>query len=165
MAATTHTRAVHAFCVITMLGCGSGPRTSDDADLFDSPRVETEVRAMLEAYGDAMRHDGLLGEFPFLDTSDAFFWVPPGYAGPIGIDSVHAVLRRNAPGLRHIDPRWNELRIEPLGERHALYTGSLRLESISMKGDTSIIRLLETGLVVKRPDGWKLLGGQSALAP
>lgn len=132
---------------------------------MDPQNVEEEVRAMFQAYGDALRRDGLLGELPYLDTSAAFFWVPPGYAGPIGIDSVRAVLQRNAPSLQSLDPQWQDLQVNALSDTLAVYTGRLHSIAVSKEGDTTRSELLETGIVVKRADGWKLLCGQTAVAP
>lgn len=120
---------------------------------------------MFAQYADAQRAQGLLGELPFLDTSKAFFWVPPGYSSAIGSDSVRMIVEQSAPNLRMIDPRWRSLRIEPLDDSMAAYTGELSSTTVGLNNDTTRSVLLETGVVVKRADGWKLLCGQTGLAP
>ncbi|QQR86043.1 MAG: hypothetical protein IPJ76_15760 [Flavobacteriales bacterium] len=136
-----------------------------EAHRYEPQRIEAEVRAMFEQYANAQRSQGLRGELPFLDTSNAFFWVPPGYAGPIGFDSVRTIVERTAPTLRAIDPRWRALRIEPMNDSMAAYTGELEAVTVGMNDNTTRTTLLETGFVVKRADGWKLLCGQTCYAP
>lgn len=120
---------------------------------------------MFRDYADACERDGLLGEFAFLDSSAAFFWVPPGFGGPIGLDSVHAVLRKNAPSIRAMDTQWKQLRVDVLGDSLASYTGLMHATTVTVQNDTQHVDLLETGLVVKRGTGWKLLSGQTSVAP
>jgi len=57
------------------------------------------------------------------------------------------------------------LRVEPLNDSLAVYTGLLHATVIGAHNDTTHTDLLETGFVVKRSDGWKLLCGQTAVAP
>ncbi|MEJ2004719.1 MAG: hypothetical protein P8X57_07100, partial [Cyclobacteriaceae bacterium] len=58
-----------------------------------------DAMAMLKAYHQAMESDGLMAEFDFLDDSEAFFWIPPGYDSPLDYDSVRAVIEMNAEGI------------------------------------------------------------------
>lgn len=132
--------------------------------MFDPSSTEAEVRIMFDQYASALRTHGLLHELPYLDTSAAFFWVPPGYSGAIGLDSIRTILERNAPALKRIDPHWSNLRIEPLNDSLAAYTGQLESVTVGLNNDTMRTSLLETGLVVKRADGWKLLCGQTGIA-
>ena len=55
--------------------------------------------------------------------------------------------------------------MEPLNDSLAVYTGLLHATVIGAHNDTTHTDLLETGFVVKRSDGWKLLCGQTAVAP
>ena len=118
---------------------------------------------MLHAYLDAMREGGLEAEFNYLDSTDAFFWVPPGYDSWISYDSVAAVLRAMAPTLRSTDYRWKSLRIDPISEDRAIYTGTLTGALTDTSGQVTNLSMIETGTVIRREDGWKLLNGQSAL--
>lgn len=123
--------------------------------------IEQEVRTMLKAYDDSVRIKGLEGEFFFLDNSDEFYWVPPGYKYAINYDSVATILHQNAPSFDYIDNNWDTLRILPLSKNYASFTGIVKSVSITTENDTIRMKLSETGLVVKRKTGWKLLSGQT----
>lgn len=128
---------------------------------FNKASIEADVRTMLQAYDDSVRANGLNGEFDFLDNSDEFYWVPPGYQYAISYDSVTAILRRNAPKLSYVNNSWDTLRIKALSKNYALFSGVVNSTVITSTNDTLKMKLAETGLVVKRKTGWKLLSGQT----
>lgn len=126
--------------------------------------VRTEVRAMFDAYHHTIAEEGLTGEFPFLDDSPDFFWVPPGYQTALSYDSVRAILERNAHAYANVQFHWDTLDIFPLAPHIASYTGIVGGTMTDTSGMTTQVGVIETGVVIKRSDGWKLLCGQSALA-
>lgn len=132
-------------------------------DRFDKDSIEKEVHTMLKAYDDAVRAKGLDGEFDFLDDSDEFYWVPPGYKYAITYDSVATILRQTAPRLSHVDNEWDTLRIQALSKNYASFSGVVKSMAVTSKGDTIRMKLAETGLVVRRKTGWKLLSGQTTV--
>lgn len=151
--------ALPVLLVLLASGCNT-PSSFTEAE---QQRVTAEVDSMLHAYLDAMREGGLEAEFDYLDSTDAFFWVPPGYDSWISYDSVAAVLRAMAPTLRSTDYRWKSLRIDPISEDRAIYTGTLTGALTDTSGQVTNLSMIETGTVIRREDGWKLLNGQSAL--
>ena len=68
-----------------------------------------------------------------------------------------------APTLRSTDYRWKSLRIDPISEDRAIYTGTLTGALTDTSGQVTNLSMIETGTVIRREDGWKLLNGQSAL--
>ena len=126
-------------------------------------RVIADVRAMLHQYDDDVRTNGLLAEFAYLDSSEDFFWVPPGYNSPLSYDSVAVIIRKNAALLRSVDNVWDSLRIIPHSGSLATFTGNITSRSVDTSGNVTTVRLIETGLAVRRVDGWKLLSGQTSL--
>lgn len=116
---------------------------------------------MLTDYFDATRQNGITAGFSFLDTSDQFFWVPPGYASAISYDSVISVLTQTAPTVRSVSNEWRELDIHVLDRDIASFTGRIRSRMTSTEGATTLTQMLETGIAIKRRDGWKLLCGQT----
>ncbi len=148
--------------VLLIASCG--PKVEPKVS-FNPANTEAEVRTMLADYAEAQRQNGVLGELPFLDTTDAFFWVPPGYTKAINGDSVRAVLQKFAPSIRSVDGHWLALDVHPLNDSIAVYTGRLRATNISIAGDSTTHELLETGVVARRVDGWKLLGGHTTVLP
>jgi len=74
---------------------------------------------------------------------------------------VHAILERNAPAFKQIQFHWDTLTIIPLSHDIATYHGTVGGSMTDMAGRTSPVLILESGTVIKRQDGWKLLCGQS----
>jgi hypothetical protein len=127
--------------------------------------VKSSVRQMLDDYYDAIRTGGLMAEFAYLDSSTEFFWAPPGYTSWISYDSVAAVIKRNAAAFSSVDNVWDTLRVDPLTSEYATYSGTLHATMIDTAGQVTKLSMIETGVVVRRKDGWKLLRGQTTLLP
>jgi SnoaL-like domain len=151
---------VGVLCIVILVGCkGDQNRLSAD----ESRKIQSEVSLLFDQYFEAVRTDGLTAEFQYLDHSSDFFWVPPGYEKPISYDSVAAVLTLNAPKFVSIENTFDTLRIIPLTPVLATYTAKLRSVMKDTAGKVSSVNLIETGVVIKRKDGWKLLSGQTSL--
>ena len=146
--------------MIILAGC-KGEQTGLSTN--EALKVESEVRQLFDHYFEAVRRDGLTGEFQYLDHSSDFFWVPPGYHNPVSYDSVAAVLTLNAPRFALVENTFYTLRIVPLSTSLATYTAKLRSVMKDTAGNVSSVNLIETGVVIKRKDGWKLLSGQTSL--
>ena len=140
--------------VLAMPACGGA--MSDDA----RRTVETEVRQMLQRYFADIKSGGLTAEFKYLDSSDDFFWVPPGYRSAISYDSVRTILTQHAQTFRSVAFRWDTLSVLPLSNDIATYTGIVSGTLIGA-ADTVEVTMIETGTTIRRPDGWKILCGQS----
>lgn len=138
-----------------------------EGDLSDSEkdRVVAEVRTMLHRYHEDIRLNGLTAEFAYLDSSDDFFWVPPGYSSALSYDSVASAIRMNARLFQTIDNSWDSLRVIPQSGFLALFTGTISSRMTDTAGNATEVSLIESGVVVQRRDGWKLLSGQTALLP
>ncbi len=126
-------------------------------------RVTKEVREMLQNYDDDVRNNGLMAEFAYLDSSDEFFWAPPGYSSSLSFDSVAVLIKSNARRFRTVDNTWTSLRIIPLSGSLATFTGTIASTMTDTTGTVTRVSLLETGIAIKRPEGWKMLSGQTAL--
>ena len=151
---------VCVMCIVILVGCeGDHSRLSADEAL----QIESEVSLLFDHYFEAVRKEGLTAEFQYLDHSSDFFWVPPGYENPISYDSVAAVLTLNAPKFASVENTFDTLRIIPLTTALATYTAKLRSVMTDTAGNVSSVNLIETGVVIKRKDGWKLLSGQTSL--
>lgn len=121
------------------------------------------IRQTLNTYYTDIKREGLTAEFRYLDNSSEFFWVPPDYQSSISYDSVISILKTNAPLFKSIDNSWEVLEINPLTKELAVYTGKLRSITIDTSGKVFNTKLVETGLLIRRKDGWKLLSGQTAM--
>jgi hypothetical protein len=131
----------------------------------DKQVVEDEVKQTLHQYYEDIKKSGLTAEFRYLDSSDIFFWVPPGYDAPISYDSVVSYIQQSAPLFRSVVNEWDSLRVVPLTKELASYTGKLHSTITDTTGVTESYSLIETGVLIKRNDGWKLLHGQTAALP
>ncbi len=157
-------RKVVCLFLIALLAVGACQKTEA---LTESEKevIRNEVQQTLNDYYAAIRTGGMMAEFGYLDNSSEFFWVPPGYSSWISYDSVAAVLKMNAPAFRLVDNVWDTLRIDPLTREYATYSGTLHATMIDTAGTFTKATAVETGVVVKRKDGWKLLRGQTSLLP
>ena len=102
---------------------------------------------MLEDYFDAISESGLSAEFDYLDQSSDFFWVPPGFNSAISYDSVKTILE--------------SLRIVPISKDIANYTGIVGGSITDSRDSINAVHMIETGTVIRRVNGWKILCDQS----
>ena len=141
----------------------SGSCHDGQAPLSTSERniLKDSIHIVLENYYSDIRKHGLMAEFSYLDTSSDFFWVPPGFTQSISYDSVSALLKKNAPLFSSVVNTWAKLDIQPLRRDFVVYTGRLHSFMVDTTGKETSFNLVETGLLVRRKDGWKLLCGQT----
>lgn len=140
---------------------GACQQTTSTPKEFNKESTALEVKEMLQRFLDDIKKDGLTSEFKYLDNSPDFFWVPPGYQSAITYDSVSTVLRSNAGVFRSIDYHWEHLKINALSNEIANYTGIVKGSMIDTAGNTFPVNMIESGTLIKRSDGWKILSGQS----
>jgi hypothetical protein len=150
-------QAILLFIFIAIFSCRQSTTMTKD----EKARIELDVRLTLINYYDDIRKSGLTAEFNYLDHSPDFFWVPPGYSSCISYDSVVQVLEENAPKFKYIDNSFDTLRIVPLSKEIATYTGRLHSTMTDTRGNIMTLQLVETGVLIKRKEGWKLLSGQT----
>jgi len=157
-------RTIASFAFLVLLPLCACQK-SDKLTESEKNAIRDNVRQALHDYYEAIRTGGMRGEFGYLDNSPDFFWVPPGYSSWIAYDSVATVLNSNAPAFRLIENVWDTLRIDPLTRDYATYTGKFHSTMTDTAGNITTVAGIETGVVIKRQDGWKLLRGQTALLP
>lgn len=152
-------RLLFTALIVVLTSC-NGIQKPDD---FDKSRVVAEARQMLFDYHTDIGTEGLRAEFKYLDKSPDFFWVPPGYETPLDYDSVQTILERNAKSFQSVKFEWKTLKIYPLTHEIANFSGIVTGQMADSTGTTSNVSIIESGTLIKRKDGWKLLSGQSAL--
>ena len=156
-------RYIIAIISVLVLSCVKRERSIPDN--FDSQKTSAEIRMMLDAYHADMTREGLMAEFKYLDSTDTFFWVPPGYQSTLDYDSVRAILEANARTYRSVAFSWDTLQIFPLSNTIATYSGIVNGEMTDTAEQKTQVSIIESGTIIKRTDGWKLLCGQSAVLP
>lgn len=145
--------------LLTMSACHPSTKLTP----VEADTIVKEIRAMMNYYAADVKASGLTAEFKYLDHSPSFFWVPPGSSAALSYDSVATVLKQSAPLFKSIDNAYDTLRILPLSKELATYTAIIRSCSTDTTGQVANYSLIETGVVIKRSDGWKLLNGQTAV--
>lgn len=130
---------------------------------MDQQKINEEVRQMLNSYYSDVNREGLMAEFRYLDDSPDFSWIPPGYQSALSYDSVRAEVERNARLFKTVNFRWDTLRVIPLAEDVANYSGVVRGSMTDTAGIQSVVALLESGTVIRRSDGWKILNGHTTV--
>jgi len=149
-----------AAVLVFLLSC----RESSQLTESQKASVKDEVRSMLHNYSDDIRSKGMLAEFAYLDSSADFFWVPPpGFSAALSFDTVASMIKSNALLYQSVEISWDTVRITPLTPDLASYTSRLSSIMIANSGKVTRGSLVETGLVIRRKNGWKLLCGQTAL--
>lgn len=143
---------------VSLFSCNQQPENE-----FNASTVEKEVKEMFIAYDDSVRKSGINGEFFFLDNSDQFYWVPPGYKYALHYDSISKILHEYAPNFKYIDNTRDTLQIMALSESYASFNGIINSFVVDINNDSTITKLSETGLVIKRGKHWKFLSGQTVI--
>lgn len=144
--------------LVLFVSCSQSSKSSADTDA-----IQKEIKTTIDNYYSDIRKEGLLAEFKYLDSSEQFFWVPPGYLNYAGYDSIAAAIRRNAASLKSIDNRYDSLLIVALTNQYAQFVVRTVSTIVDAAGDTSKTAFIESGVMVKRKNGWKFLSGQTSL--
>lgn len=141
------------------------PKIADNGEISAAERqaIVRDAEKTLQDYFSDMRKSGLKAEFTYLDSSADFFWVPPGHRSPISYDSVATILNLRAPAYTLIENSWDTLSIIPLTHTLASYTGRLQSTMTDTSGKSATYTLMETGLLIRRGESWKLLHGQTSV--
>ena len=138
---------------------------SGQKETYHPDKVEKEVTQMLHDYHGAMSEGGLMAEFDFLDSSENFFWVPPGYHSALDFDSVKTILMMNAPVMESMTLKWENLTVIPLSKNSANFHGIVHSLSRDTAGMVYDVRMIESGTAIRRGEGWRLLSGQTSMLP
>jgi hypothetical protein len=152
-------RCLPVFFLLAVFSCKEKPShlTANERE-----EIVATIRETLNNYYRDVKTSGLTAEFKYLDNSSDFFWVPPGYSTAISIDSVVSVLKQNAPLFKTINNSFDTLSIIPLSAEFATYTARISSVMTDTTSKMSSLSLIETGVLIKRTDGWKLLCGQTS---
>ena len=145
--------------LMTLTSCSQ----TDKLNESEKELIINDVIEMFGNYHNDIRKEGLTAEFKYLDQSTDFFWVPPGYKSTLSYDSVRKILEINAKSFQAIEFNWDTLQVFPLSDKIANYSGIVKGSMIDTSGIKSSVIIIESGTVIKRSDGWKLLSGQSAI--
>ncbi|MCB0595301.1 MAG: hypothetical protein H6557_25730 [Lewinellaceae bacterium] len=150
---------IFLFATLLLLSC----QPEKQSPAFDKAATAESARLMLHDYHAAIKREGLTGEFPYLDSSSDFFWVPPGYTSALPYDSVRTILEANAGAFTSVEFRWDTLQLFPLSAEIVNYTGIVTGKMVDTAGARIATSIIESGTLIRREEGWKLLSGQSAV--
>lgn len=144
---------------IVLISCVHTPDLSNDR----KDEIKNEVQIFLKSYHSAIAKNGLTAEFDYLDNSPDFFWVPPGYSSALNYDSIASILETNAKNFKKVQFSWKSLELFPLSNSIVNFSGIVNGEMTDLSGKTTQMSILESGTLIKRSEGWKLLSGQSRM--
>ena len=156
-------RIIAVIALFIFAACEFTSPPSNDLSAEDQGRIIQEVETSLRNYYRDVAIKGIQAEFEYLDTSSNFYWIPPDYENWINYDSVANVILDASSKISAVENYWESLRIDPLSVKYASYSGILKGKTSGKDGNVVEQRFMETGIVVKREDGWKLLRGQTRL--
>ena len=123
--------------------------------------ITLEIKQMFDNFHNDITKNGLTSEFKYLDTSPDFFWVPPGYTETLDYDTIKKILTDNSKDINFIEFSWEKINIYPLTKNIATYSGVVKCVQVDVNNNPMTFKLIESGTLIKRKDGWKFLSGQS----
>ncbi|HZV70453.1 MAG TPA: hypothetical protein VFG10_12945 [Saprospiraceae bacterium] len=157
----------YLYSILLLLGiiscakpAGELPPSSELSET-EKAAISEQVKEMFTNYYAAIKKDGLTAEFDYLDHSSSFNWLVPGATRPITYKEAEQGVNEQAQLFSSIDNKWNSLYVYPLKSDIAFYTGEMASTVADKSGNRSTYTVVESGVVIKRPDGWKLLNGQT----
>ncbi|MEP7321799.1 MAG: nuclear transport factor 2 family protein [Saprospiraceae bacterium] len=152
----------YLFLLVIFHGCTTNDRVMS---IQEKSRIEQDIRQTMVAYFQDVKQYGLNTEFRYLDSSAEFYWVPPGATVAYGYDTIRTMIEHNAVKFKSVDNSWDSLHLIVLDQEHVIYTGQLNSNMTDTSGEVSKVKMVESGVLIKRQSGWKLLGGQTAIIP
>lgn len=123
--------------------------------------ITREIQKMFDNYHNDITKNGLTSEFKYLDESSDFFWVPPGYEKVLDYDTIKKILIENSKAINFIEFSWESIKIFPLTNKIANYSGIAKCVQVDINNNPITFKIIESGTLIKRKDGWKFLNGQS----
>jgi hypothetical protein len=147
------------FALLMLWSCGESKPMADN----QKRAIIDNIQYTLDSYYEDIKREGLTAEFKYLDQSPEFFWVPPGYTSALSYDSIEHILKQNLSKFKSVDNSFDTLRIIPLSGELATYTAQIHSTVTDTFNKISTYSLIETGVVIKRKTGWKLLSRQTSL--
>ncbi|GAA3637771.1 hypothetical protein [Flavivirga jejuensis] len=123
--------------------------------------ISLEIQQMFDNYHSDITTKGIISEFKYLDDSSDFFWVPPGYEKTLDYDTIKSILTTNSKVLNFIEFSWESIKIFPITNKIANYSGVVKCVQVDTSNNPLTFKLIESGTLIKRKDGWKFLSGQS----
>jgi len=155
----SHSRFFFLIILLTFTSCKDEVSTLKQP--IDKERISVEILQMFDTYHAAIKENGLEAEFDFLDNSSDFFWVPPGYKSAQSYNQVKNALIENNKAIKSIQFKFDTIKVYPLGNSIANYSGIVSGKMLDTSNTVSTFKIIESGTLIKRENGWKLLNGQS----
>jgi hypothetical protein len=148
------------FATLVFIGSCS-ERTNLSTTEYD--KIKREIEAALHKNFETIAAEGWIGELKALDDSRQFSWVPPGKYAPINYDSMKSVLQRATMTIEKTELAWIELYVKPISQTLATYSGRYSSRYTMKSGKVAEFTMAESGTVIRKKNGWKLISGQTFL--
>lgn len=118
---------------------------------------------MLQQYYSDVSEKGLTAEFKYLDNSKKIFWNPPRYNSTLTYNDLIREVTNNSKIYKSLSYKWDTLNVFSLTNSIANYSGIVKGEMIDTLGRKTVVKLLESGSVIKRKNRWKILNCQTTI--
>ena len=153
----------HLFFICFLAVAVQSVYCQQQATLTQSQRaaIRDSVTQLKYRVWDEVRAKHFEGTLNCFDDSPEFFWVFTPDTTIILHDVFVAMLKGAFQDYRSIDVVWDRIHVEPLTNQYAVYTGKYHVTYIDTSGKVFKAIGVETGIVVHRPTGWKILNGQT----
>src|SRR4030095_699528 len=112
-------------------------------------RVQHEIDSTLQQYHKDIEEKGLMADLSYLDSTDMFAWIPPGFNAPLCYDSIISMIRERAPAISKIELSWDTLSIAPVSRINGIYIAEITSITTDTSGHTDTQRLKEDGTLIK----------------
>ena len=153
------------FCALTVALQSAYCQQQETLTELQRVAIRDSVTQMTNRFCDEERANPNEAILDCFDDSPEFLWVFPPDTTVISRDAQLAIVKAEAPLYRSIDPVWDYMRVEPLTNRYAVFTGRSHTTMIDTSGRVFKFTGVTTGIVVHRPGGWKFLNGQTYEVP
>jgi ketosteroid isomerase-like protein len=143
---------------LTAFTCGEKSLTVSKQDKSE---IEKAVKQMTANYFKDFYTRNVDSVLKHYDTSACFFWSITPDTIPMKRGAMVTMHRHAIRDYVKFDGYWSDMRVEPLTRDLAMYHGTYHVYTEDKSGQKGKIMGVETGVMIKREDGWKFLAGQT----
>lgn len=131
-----------------------------------APDTASEARIAFEDYIDALNEGDIESAVEMYDSEPGFHWIERGGIAYENGSEAAASLRSFSAESSSNEMRAEQIQVAVLAEGAALVSGYFTFAQLSEEGETlfSFDGWMTLGMV-KRPEGWRIAGGQSGPGP
>ncbi|MCU0373181.1 MAG: nuclear transport factor 2 family protein [Ignavibacteria bacterium] len=147
-----------ACLLLTAFTCGEKTLKLDDSERAE---IVEAVKSMTSRYFEDFHANNVDTVLRHYDTSACFFWSITPDTIALKRSAMVTMHRHAIKDYAKFEGYWSNIQVEPLTKELAMYHGTYHVNTEDKGGKKGKITGVETGVMVKREDGWKYLAGQT----